>query len=94
MDADGNEHECEEAAMDDEGDYQYEDEGEDQYEEEDADQGAQREEELFGQGGQGGEGGGYTTAGATSGDDDDEDGDYFATGLDVDQLLQVGLGGV
>lgn len=36
--------------------------------------------------------GGYTTAGATSGDDDDG-GDYFASGLDVDHLLQVTLGG-
>jgi hypothetical protein len=36
--------------------------------------------------------GGYTTAGATSGDDDDDGGDYFARGLDVDHLLQVGVG--
>lgn len=82
-------------AMDDDGEYQYEDEGEyeGEYEgeEEEAGQGGLQEEQLFGKvGGEGEEGGvGHTTAGATSGDDDDEDGDYFATGLDVDHLLQV-----
>lgn len=32
---------------------------------------------------------GYTTAGVTSGEDDEDGGDYFAQGLDVDHLLQV-----